>query len=203
MSTLRERFDKLEPRERRLLTALLGILGAFVLLLGPILLVTTVSSKRSDNQELRDLIETIRESRGKVAERKAKHDALLAKYGRPAPALAGFIESVATANGMTIPESQDRPEMPHGKRYNERSTVVKLHKVGMLALAKTLEKIEQSGHPVSISRLNLKPRPGEPDSYEVELGVSAFDRKPDAPAGGAAAAAPSASAKATDDEEIP
>ena len=31
MSTLRERFDKLEPRERRLLTALLGILGAFVL----------------------------------------------------------------------------------------------------------------------------------------------------------------------------
>jgi general secretion pathway protein M len=77
--------------------------------------------------------------------------------------------------------------------------VVKLHKVGMLALAKTLEGIERSGHPVSISRLNVKPRAGEKDAFEVELGVSAFDRKPDAQP----APAPSAAATSKPETEAP
>lgn len=194
--TLRERFDKLEPRERRLLMALAAILGVFVLLLGPIGVYGMVSGKRSENQDLRDLIDKIYESRGSVAERKAKRDAILARYARPAPALAGFIEEAAKENNAAASESQDQPDSPHGKRYNERTTVVRIPKIGMLALAKTLEKIEQSGHPVAITRLSLKPRAGEPDAYQVEIGVSAFDRKPDAPA-----PAPAGSAAADKDKD--
>jgi general secretion pathway protein M len=42
-----------------------------------------------------------------------------------------------------------------------------------------------------VTKLNIKPRAGEPDSYEVELGISAFDRKADAsPAPASSAAAP-------------
>lgn len=179
--TLRERFEKLEPRERRLLTILGSILGVVLLLALPIYVVKTVSDKRAENEQLRTLVDAIYEARAAIGERKAKHDALLARYGRPAPALAGFIEEASRANSISAAESQDRPEAPHGKRYTERMTVVKMHKVGMLALAKMLEKIEQSGFAVVISKLNIKPRSGEADSYEVELGVSAFDRKPDAP----------------------
>lgn len=191
--TLRERFEKLEPRERRLLTILAGILGAAILLALPIYVVKTVSDKRADNDQLRALVDSIYEARASIGERKAKHDALLARYGKPAPALAGFIEEASRANSIAAAESQDRPEAPHGKRYTERMTVVKMHKVGMLPLAKMLEKIEQSGFAVVISKLNIKPRAGEADSYEVELGVSAFDRKPDAPPP-VSSAAPSASA---------
>ncbi len=191
--TLRERFEKLEPRERRLLTILAGILGGAMLLALPIYVVKTVSDKRAENESLRALVDSIYDARASIAERKAKHDALLARYGKPAPALAGFIEEASRANNISAAESQDRPEAPHGKRYNERMTVVKMHKVGMLPLAKMLEKIESSGFAVVVSKLNIKPRAGEADSYEVELGVSAFDRKPDAPAG-VSSAAPAASA---------
>jgi general secretion pathway protein M len=191
--TLRERFEKLEPRERRLLTILASILGAALLLALPLYVVKTVSDKRAENEQLRALVDSIYDARASIGERKAKHDALLARYGRPAPALAGFIEEASRANNIGAAESQDRPEAPHGKRYTERMTVVKMHKVGMLPLAKMLEKIEQSGFAVVISKLNIKPRSGEADSYEVELGVSAFDRKPDAPAP-AGSAAPAASA---------
>ena len=58
----------------------------------------------------------------------------------------------------------------------ERSTVVRMRKNGMLQLAKTLEQIEQQRLPIAISRLNIRRRGGEKDSYDVELGVSAFDR---------------------------
>jgi len=39
-----------------------------------------------------------------------------------------------------------------------------------------LQQIEQLHMPVSVSRLNIRRRGGEHDSYDVELGVSAFDR---------------------------
>jgi len=191
--TLRERIEKLEPRERRMLGVLAGVVGVLVLLAGPITVFGVVTSRRAENEEIRALVESIYAARGSINERNQKRDALLSRYARTAPQLAGFIEESAKANNITAAESQDRPEAPHGKRYTERMTVVKMHKVGMLNLAKTLEHVEESGYPVSVSKLNLKPRAGEPDAYEVELGVSAFDRKPDAPAG-ASSASPSASA---------
>jgi general secretion pathway protein M len=198
--TLRERFEKLEARERRLLVILGVILGGFLFLLGPIAIYGMVSGKRADNQDMRDLIDKIYEARAQIADRKAKKDALLARYARTAPSLAGFIEEATKENGVSAAESQDRPEIPHGKRYTERTTVVKIHKIGMLALAKTLEKIEQSGYPIAVTRLNVKPRTGEPDSYEVELGVSAYDRKADAPAA-ASTSSPAASSSAAADKE--
>lgn len=196
--TLRERLDKLEPRERRLLTILLGFLVVIVLLLVPIGLASVASSKRAENQEIRDLLQSIYEASGKVSERKAMKDALLARYSRPAPALAGFIEDAAKQQQLTAAESQDRPDVPHGKKYTERITVVKMHRIGMLGLAKMLEHIEGSGHPVAVTKLNLKPRAGEPDSYEVELGISAFDRKGEPPP---ATPAPSAPPAAEEEQE--
>jgi len=199
--TLRERFDKLEPRERRLLAILGGILGAFLVLLGPLALWSHVRGTRAETQDVRDLIDQIYEARAAITERKAKRDAIVARYARPAPPLASFIEEAAKENGATAADTQDLPEVPHGKRYSERTTKVKIHKIHMLALAKTLEKIEQSGYPVAVTRLNIKPRSGDPDSYEVELAVSAFDRKADAPAG-AGTAAPGGSAAPDKEKDL-
>ena len=199
--TLRERLEKLDARERRLLAMLGALFGAFVMLLGPYALWSHVNGKRTENQDLRELIDQIYDARAAIGERKAKHDALVARYAKTAPPLAAFIEEAAKENGATAGDTQDLPEVPH-KRYQERTTKVKFHKIHMLALAKTLEKIEQSGYPVSVSRLNIKPHSGEPDSYEVELAVSAFDRKPDAPATGAGASSASPQASGAPEKEV-
>jgi general secretion pathway protein M len=205
--SLAERIDKLEPRERRLLGVLGGLVAAVLFLVLPVYLWAKVAGKRDDNREVRDLTQQILDQRQAVAERRAKRDALRARYAKPAPPLGSFIEEAAKANGIAgVPESQDRPEVPHGKRFSERMTVVRLHKIGMKAIASTLEKIESAGFPVAVTRLDIKPRAGEQDSFEVELGVSAFDRKPDttssapAPAG---SASPSASPSATAAPEEP
>ena len=102
--------------------------------------------------------------------------------------MAGLLDQAAKDNGLAIAETRDLPEVPHGKKYTERSTVVRLRKTGMLSLAKSLEAIEQQRLPVVISRLNIRRRGGEKDSYDVELGVSAFDRNETSkePSGGAA-----------------
>src|SRR5262249_12481001 len=98
---LRERFEKLEPRERRLLTIFGCIFGVGLFLAAPIGLLTMVSSKRGDNDDLRALVESIYDSRSTINERKAKRDALLARYAKPAQPLAGFIEDAAKSNSIS------------------------------------------------------------------------------------------------------
>jgi general secretion pathway protein M len=67
--------------------------------------------------------------------------------------------------------------VPIGHRYIERSTTIHLKKSGLLAITRLIEALEQSGSPVAVTRMNLRRRMGEQDSYDVELGVSAWDRQ--------------------------
>lgn len=174
---LGERIRQLEPRERQLLGILMSVLGVMFFLAIPVGVSALLGSKRSDNEALREVIDNIQASRAQVAARDKDKEKLTQRYANAAPPLAAFLEKLAAAEKIEIPESQDRPVVPHGKRFEERSTKIVLHKVGMLALVKMLEKVAQSGHPVSVSKLNIRKRATEPDSYDVELIVSAFDRK--------------------------
>jgi general secretion pathway protein M len=173
---LREWFEKLAPRERRLM-AWLGIaLAVFILLLVPVGTQLILSARRESNKAVREAIVAIKNARDEVRQRQAKREAIIARYSNRAPPLAGMLDKAARDNKLDVLETRDNPEVPHGKKYVERSTVVRLRKVGMLQLGKTLEALEQQHLPVAISRLNIRRRGGERDSYDIELGASAFDR---------------------------
>jgi general secretion pathway protein M len=181
--SLRDRLQQLDDRERKLLGILVIVFGAGVVLALLLTIAAVVHSKKSDNQAVREAISAIQDGREAVERTKAMKNGVLERYARPAPPLAAFLAGLAAQAGVEIPESQDRQSVPHGKRYTERLTKIVLRKVGMLKLVRFMEKIEQSGHPVSISQLNIRKRGSEPDSYDVEMLVSAYDRKADAKTG--------------------
>jgi general secretion pathway protein M len=166
----------LNPRERRLLSFLAVVFGVLFLLGIPVGLASLVHSRDRDNQELAAALTAVQSARAQVRDRQAKKDAIVSRYEKRAPALAGLIQQLAKKQNLEVTESQDRPEVPHGKRYSERMTNVHLKKAGMLAIAEFLESVEKSGYPLDVSRLNIRKRTGEPDSYDVEVGVSAYDR---------------------------
>ncbi|HMJ11749.1 MAG TPA: hypothetical protein VK524_10075 [Polyangiaceae bacterium] len=174
---VRERLERLEERERRLLGFLVLVFVGLVVVLMPLGVAALLASKQSENEELRSAIEEIQQSREALRKRASERDRVQLRYSRPAPALAGFLAGLANQSGIEIPESQDRANVPHGKRFEEKSTKIVLRRVGMLNLVKFMERIEQAGHPVSLSTLNIRKRGTELDSYDVELVVSAFERK--------------------------
>ena len=175
---VRERFDRLEQREQRLLLALVGIFGLMVFLIIPIVLAATTSSRNKENGAIREVMQSIEDARPTIDLRDAQRQKVLSRYGRPTPPLAGFLEQLASTHSIEIPESQDRPIVPHGgKRYEERSTKIELQKVGMKNLSLFLESIETSTFPVRVSGLDIRKRATEPDSWDVSLVVSAYDRK--------------------------
>lgn len=175
--SLAERIERLEERERRLLTLLAVVAFVVLVLLFPLGVTAVLHTSRGDNDALRDAIDQISSSREVIERGRTVRQFLEDRYSRPAPPLASFLSGIASQTGVEIPETQDRAPVPHGKRYEEKSTKITLRKVGMLKIARFLERIEQSGHPVSVSQLTIRKRSIEPDSYDVDMVVSAFERK--------------------------
>lgn len=167
---------QMNARERRLVSVLL-FAGAVVFLLAiPFGLEAVVRSASADDDELRQALSDVQDARSLVRDRQAKRDSIAGRYARKAPELAGYLETAAKAEKIEITDSTPLPDMPHGKRYVEHGTNVRLKKTGMLALAKFLESIEKSGYPMAITKLNIRRRSGEPDSYDVDMGVASYDR---------------------------
>lgn len=197
--TLREHMERLEDRERRLLFIMLAIAAAAVVLLPPLAVSAMVHSRESDVEAVRDALAAIADEKEALERVKSEKSAIVQRYARPAPPLAAFLAGLASQSSLEILESQDRQAVPHGKKFEERTTKITLRKVGMLNLSKFLERIEQSGHPLRVSQFNLRKRGTEPDSYDVDMVVSAFDRKAEPKSDKAQAAASASAAGATDD----
>lgn len=174
---LSDRIRQLEPRERQLLGILGTVFAVVLLLLVPVGVTALLGSQRSNNEALREAIEAIQQGREQVASREKERKQVTERYANKVDALAGWLEKLATQSNLEIPESQDQAVVPHGKRFDERSTKIVLRKVGMLNLVKFMERIAQSGQPVSITRLNIRKRATEPDSFDVEMVVATYDRK--------------------------
>ncbi len=174
--SIADRIARLDPRQQRVLNGALFALGVILVLLLPVSLTAVAHGKRADNQALRDASDNIADHLDSIQRAQLDKAATLERYARPAPPLAPFLAGLATETGVEIPESQDRQGIPHGKRYTERTTKFSLHKVGMLKLSKFMERIEQSGNPITISSLNIRKRADPPDQYDVEMVVSAFER---------------------------
>ena len=167
----------LNPREQRVATIALFVL-VFVVLLGiPVGLSSLVSSRGAENDEHKEVLAQVNGSRAKIRERQERKSSIVTRYQKKTPQLGGFLEQKASAAQVQIADSVDRPDVNHGKMYVERHTVIHLKNVGMGPIAKFLESIETSEYPVAVTRLNIRKRTGEADSYgPVEIGVSTFDR---------------------------
>jgi general secretion pathway protein M len=167
----------LNPREQRVASIAVFVLAVMLLLAIPVGLSSLVSSRATENEELKEALAAVNGARTKIRERQERKQSIVTRYQKKAPQLGGFLEQNASAAKLQIADSVDRPEVNHGKQYVERHTVIHLKNAGMGPIAKFLESIEKSEYPVSVTRLNIRKRTGEPDSYgPVEIGVSAFDR---------------------------
>jgi general secretion pathway protein M len=174
---------QMSARERRVV-GILGFLGALLLVMAvPFGLEAIVRSSASDNDELHQALSDVQDARGRVRERQAKKDAIGLRYARTAPSLAGYLEPGARQQKLEVTDSTPLPDVPHGKRYVEHGSNIHLKKTGMLPFARFLESIEQSGYPLAVTRLNIRKRSGENDSYDIDIGVSSYDRRDVPPPG--------------------
>lgn len=174
--SLKERFEQLGERERKLLLVFLVVFFGLFAVLVPLWIRMGVSDQAAANEAISEVIREINDERLTIAKRKQVLARLDARYRRITPALAGFLANQAEKIDLDIPETQDRSTVPHGKTFKERQTRIRLSKASMRKIADFMEAIENAGYPVAITRLDIK-KGTSPDQFDVEMDVSAFDRE--------------------------
>lgn len=174
--SIQDRLAALEPRERRLIGVLVAVFTAMVLMSVPLGVSALLSDESEAHAQLTEAIERLETEGDAIRERQEAKDALLARYEKDAPALAGFLSKAATASSLSIPESKPESSIAHGKRYEERPTAISFRKVGLLALVQFMERVSGGPEPIGITKLNVRKRGAEPDSYDVQMTVAAYHR---------------------------
>lgn len=174
--SLQDRIAALEPREKRLIGVLVVVFAVVILLSIPVGVSALLSDETEAHAQLTEAIERLESEGEAIRERQAAREALLARYESPAPPLAGFLSKAAAASSLAIPESKPESPIGHGKRYEERPTAISFRRVGLLELVQFMERVSGGREPIAITKLNVRKRGTEPNSYDVQMTVSAYHR---------------------------
>jgi len=176
--------DRLSPRER----VLLGLLGfvAVGMVCAAVVLLTNRSLGRLENEVAQqgEALRVLRAKAPEIRERLEAQKGVAVKTAADAPALGTALENHASKAGLgdAALEMVDQPEEIVGG-FVRKSVQVRLRRqpLGKLAdfWARTVN--DRARYPVAITRLNVRRRRHEEDSYDVEMIVSSYSPSKEPP----------------------
>jgi type II secretory pathway component PulM len=169
-------WNRLAPRERRLVTGLVAAVVGFVVLVAGYLIVDSLRSVAEANDDAREALEMIAKNRDEYLEAKARMVALEVRIGTEPPQLAADLETAAREVGIQLPDMADRPPAAVGRHYLEHNVDVKLRQVDLQSLSKFLAKLETSRRLIVITRLSIRRSYSEGDKLIVELTATSYER---------------------------
>ena len=175
LERLRNVWEGLNERERRLFAVLGALFSAF--LLGfPLLWTTSQNSDIEDhNEQLRGVLELIAKERPRLQQLADARRTATARYANKTPPLGSFLEGEASKHGLTLREVTDQPEKSTGN-YRRRSATASIVDADLTAVVNLLSGIVASAYPVAIQQVQIEHyQPG--DKYRLSFGVVTFDRK--------------------------
>ncbi|GAC1351598.1 MAG: hypothetical protein NVS3B20_03520 [Polyangiales bacterium] len=167
--------DQLSARERQLVFGLGFVFLVLVVVFVPFRVSAYLSKRSAQNEEVREAIGKVQAARGRLALRRAMVGDVAARYANKAPPLGTLIDTAAKSSGLEIAQQTDTQPIPRGKLYSERASKLTVQKTGLKRLAEFLEHLEAGGYPVAVTQFDMSRRI-EPDSYTVNMTVTAYDR---------------------------
>lgn len=172
--SVRQGWDNLSDRERKLLSTMGGVLLT-VIVFGA---VWTTTSALSEVEEERDAIRLVLADIDRSAELLAKRDAERRatedRFRNKAPALAAYIESRAKDEGMEVGRTlEDDPKVTNG--YRRQSVRVSFSNVSLRPIMHLLTSIAEEPSPLAIEKLLIE-HYSAGDSYKLDLGLASYER---------------------------
>jgi type II secretory pathway component PulM len=173
IDSIRQSWDNLSDRERRLLSLTGGVLVAVL----AFALVWTATSALAEVEEERDAIRSvladIDRSQELLAKRDAERRAVEERFRNKAPALAAYVESRAKDEGLEVRQFSEEPEKTING-YRRQSVRVSFSNVSLRPVVHLLTGIAEERSPLAIERLLIE-HYGQGDSYKVDVGISSYE----------------------------
>jgi hypothetical protein len=173
------RFESLTPREQILIYVMAGTAVLLIVVLVFILMTSKINSLEDQVAENDRVLLDLATKGEKLLQVKKERDKEEARFDRELPPLPGLLERLAGESGIEIPESRELPDDPIGKKWVRKSVEVRLRRVGLKPFTDFMVRIknENKSIPLAITHVTVKKRAAEPDSYDVDISVSAYSKK--------------------------
>jgi type II secretory pathway component PulM len=172
-------WNRMAPRERRLVAGLVAAVMAFAVLVTGFLIVESLRDIATSNDDAREALAAIAKHRDEYLEAKERMMTQEARIGTEPPQFAADLEAAAHEVGIGIPETQEQPSAPIGRRYVEHKVDVKLRQVDLQSLTKFLNKLETGRRLIMVNSLRVRKRFSDQDKLDVDFTATAFERLKD------------------------
>ncbi|MEA2699814.1 MAG: hypothetical protein QOI66_4085 [Myxococcales bacterium] len=169
-------WDRLAPRERRSVAALVIAVLVVAVLLSIYFLFSSVSDLEEGNAKIREALTMIAKHRDEYMEAKTRSAANDARIGTEPPQLTSDLEAAAREEGVQIAESNERPVTPAGRRYSQHDVDLKIRDIDLQSLTKFMRRVETGPRLIYFSRLSIKRRYSEAEKLDVEATATAFEK---------------------------
>jgi general secretion pathway protein M len=170
---IREYWEKLSERERRMLGLTGGVLAAMIIFVA----VWTTSSALADVQferdEIRRVLTDIDIASEALAKRLAEREAVKQRYQNKTPALAAYVESKAKDQGLEVRQVLEEPRK-EVTGYRKQGARVTFQGASLRPIVRLLTSIEEDHLPVAVERLQIQ-HYSAGDNYKVDIGVVGFE----------------------------
>jgi Tfp pilus assembly protein PilO len=173
---LSSEWNRMAPRERRLVAGLIGAVVAFAVLVTGFLFVEALRDIAESNSDAREALADIAKHRDEYLEAKERMVQQELRIGTEPPQLAADLEAAQREAGIQIQQSDPQPDVDVSRRYREHKVDLKLRQVDLQSLAKFLNKVETGRRLIVITRLGIRRRFSEGQTLDVEMTATAYER---------------------------
>lgn len=168
-------WQNLTERERRLV-ALLGVVAAIVAVFLVVYVPTqAIAAIEEENEEIAQVLGEIASARTRLDERARARAVAEARYDVRAPALASFLEAMASRESVTLTEVTNQPEVESG-RFRRRHVRAEIANASLRTAIRFMSAVESEPYPIALERIHVQHFTAGEDRFNVEIGVITFDR---------------------------
>lgn len=172
---LRERWERLTPRERRLML-ILGVTFVACVVLGLSYLVRDgLADIERDNAKAREAIEAMADFRSSRDERRASA-AKQVEIPAEAVGLETYLKNIAQGLQIEIPGYARQPERKRG-HFRELSVKIEIEGVTLSQLGRFLEVIETRNPAVVVTELSVDHNFREDELLDADIVVATFEQR--------------------------
>ncbi len=178
-NNIEERLSNMTDRERIMFVALVSIFCITVAAVAFALVQRKTSRIEEAIEENEKILDTIESKKDELKQQSTLKKMDEARFEKKPPQLLGTLEQLAGEVGIDIPESRDLPDETIGKKWIVKSADIRLKKIGLDTLVKLMVKIKNQNQkfPIAMTKINIKKRHGEPNSYDIEMTVASYSKK--------------------------
>jgi type II secretory pathway component PulM len=169
-------WNRMAPRERRLVAGLIGAVVAFAVLVTGFLFVESLRDLAERNSDAREALADIAKHRDEYLEAKDRMVQQEVRIGNEPPQLTADLEAASHEANIQIPESIEQPAVDVGRHYREHKVDLKLRQVDLQSLAKFLNRVETGRRLIVVTRLYIRRRFAEGQTLDVEMTATAYER---------------------------